>query len=190
MNTMIKFWPENLSKDFTDAIIDVGNKQPIAKTGIGFNASTESIEDIRRSEIRWLNTYDQSHRFIVETLWNFINDANRDHFGFNINYLRDIQYTTYRAEETGKYDWHEDIFWINPTANHRKLSLTIQLSDPNEYEGGEFEIDPEHGVLNQQLIKKRGTVLVFPSFLRHRVTPVTSGIRRSLVCWVEGPKFR
>jgi PKHD-type hydroxylase len=74
--------------------------------------------------------------------------------------------------------------------NHRKLSMTIQLSEPNEYEGGEFEIDPEFGVLDQAVIKQRGTVLVFPSFLRHRVAPVTSGIRRSLVCWAEGPKFR
>lgn len=190
MDSMVKVWPGNLNKEFTDAIIAAGNKQPVAKTGIGFNATTESIEEIRQSEIRWLNTYDQNHSFIVDTIWNFVTDANRDHFGFDLNYMRDVQYTTYHGTQGGKYDWHEDIFWINPTRNHRKLSVTVQLSEPGDYEGGEFEIDPEHGILDQSVIKQRGTVIVFPSFLRHRVTPVTNGIRRSLVCWLEGPKFR
>ena len=187
---MLKIWPANLNKQFIDAVREVGNKQPISQTGIGFNGASAEVDTVRKSEIRWLNTIDQQHSFIVGTLWNFITDANRDHFGFDLNYLRDVQYTTYRADQNGKYDWHQDTFWLNPTMNHRKLSMIIQLSDPSEYEGGEFEIDPEFGILDQTTIKQLGTVIIFPSFLRHRVTPVTSGIRRSLVCWVEGPKFR
>jgi len=190
MNQMLTMWPGNLNKVFTDAVIETGNKQPIAQTGIGFNGATDAVETVRKSEIRWVNTYDQSHRFIVDTLWNFVIDANRNNYGFDLNYLRDVQFTTYRSENGGKYDWHQDIFWMNPTMSHRKLSITVQLSEPNEYQGGEFEIDPEYGVLDQNVIKQRGTVLVFPSFLRHRVTPVTSGVRRSLVAWVEGPKFK
>jgi PKHD-type hydroxylase len=190
MNQMLKVFPANLNKQFTAAIIGVGDKQPIAQTGIGFNGATAEVDTIRKSEIRWINTYDEGNRFIVDTLWNFVTDANRDHFGFDLNYLRDIQYTTYRAEQGGKYDWHQDTFWLNPTLNHRKLSITVQLSEPQDYKGGEFEIDPEYGVLDQEVVKQRGTVLIFPSFLRHRVTPVTSGVRKSLVCWVEGPKFR
>lgn len=190
MNQILKLWPAILSKQYTDAIIEIGNKQPVAKTGIGFDASNNTVDTIRKSDIRWLNTMDPNNRFLVDTVWNLFVDANRDHFGFDLNYMREVQYTTYHGEQGGKYDWHKDAFWINPTMNHRKLSMTIQLSEPNEYQGGEFEIDPEFGVLDQAVIKQRGTVLVFPSFLRHRVTPVSSGIRRSLVCWVEGPKFR
>ncbi len=190
MNQMMKIWTANLNGQFVDAICEVGDKQPIAQTGIGFAGESNGIDTIRKSEIRWINTYDLNHKFIVDTLWNFANDANRDHFGFDLNYLRDIQYTTYKSENSGKYDWHQDTFWLNPTANHRKISMIIQLSDPKEYSGGEFQVDPEFGVLDQQSVKQRGTVIAFPSFLRHRVTPVTSGIRRSLVCWIEGPKFR
>lgn len=190
MNQMIQIWPGNLHKNFTDAIKEVGNKQPIAPTNIGFNGATTEIDAVRKSEIRWLNAYDQETRFIVETLWNFAIDANRSHFGFDLNYLRDIQYTTYNADVAAKYDWHQDTFWLNPTANHRKLSIVVQLSEPDEYEGGEFQIDSEFGILDQNVIKQRGTVMVFASFMKHRVTPVTSGVRRSLVCWVEGPKFR
>jgi PKHD-type hydroxylase len=72
----------------------------------------------------------------------------------------------------------------------RKLSLIIQLTDPSEYEGGDFQFDSDIPQPDPAEIKQRGTVIVFPSFLRHRVTPVTSGVRRSLVSWVEGPKFR
>jgi PKHD-type hydroxylase len=190
MNQILRVWPASLSKQFTDAIVEVGNRQPIARTGIGFKGSDDTVDTLRKSEIRWLNTLDPNHRLVVDTLWNFFIDANRDHFGFDLNYMREVQYTTYHGEQGGKYDWHKDTFWINPTMNHRKLSMTIQLAEPNEYEGGDFEIDAEFGVLDQAVIKQRGTVLVFPSFLRHRVTPVTSGIRRSLVCWAEGPKFR
>jgi PKHD-type hydroxylase len=189
-NQMLSIWPANLNDQFIDAIINTGNKLPIAQTAIGFGGDVDSVDSVRRSEIRWVNTFDESHKFIVDTLWNFATDANRDHYGFDLNYLRDIQYTTYRAEDNAKYDWHQDTFWLNPTANHRKISMVIQLTDPSDYEGGEFQIDPEFGILDQSVIKQRGTVLAFPSFLRHRVTPVTAGVRRSLVCWVEGPKFR
>ena len=190
MNQILKLWPAILGKQFTDSIIDLGNRQPIARTGIGFDASNNTVDTIRKSDIRWINALDPENRFIIDTLWNLIIEANRDHFGFDLNYLREVQYTTYQGQQGGKYDWHKDTFWINPTKNHRKLSLTIQLSDPGEYEGGEFEIDPEFGVLDQSVVKQRGTVLVFPSFLRHRVAPVTAGTRRSLVCWAEGPMFR
>lgn len=187
---MLTMWPANLNSQFVDAIVNAGNKLPITQTGIGFDGVSDAVDSVRKSEIRWINTFDESHKFIVDTLWNFATDVNRDHYGFDLNYLRDIQYTTYRAEDGAKYDWHQDTFWLNPTANHRKISLVIQLSNPDEYLGGDFEIDQEYGIIDQSIIKQKGTVLAFPSFLRHRVTPVTAGVRRSLVCWVEGPKFR
>ena len=72
--------------------------------------------------------------------------------------------------------------------NQRKISMTVQLSDGGEYEGGDFEImrnrEPE------KLPKGKGTVLVFPSYILHRVTPVTSGIRKSLVLWLGGASFK
>jgi PKHD-type hydroxylase len=70
----------------------------------------------------------------------------------------------------------------------RKLSVVLQLSDPSEYEGGDLEImncsEPT------QVKKEKGLVTAFPSFMLHRVTPVTKGIRRTLVVWLTGPRFR
>ena len=80
-----------------------------------------------------------------------------------------------------EYDWHLD---IGPgPASLRKLSLSVQLTDPGEYDGGDLEI---RGHVGQ--IRARGTAIIFPSFLLHRVTPVTRGVRRSLVAWAIGEK--
>lgn len=91
-----------------------------------------------------------------------------------------VQLAEYRVGD--EYDWHLD---IGPyAAALRKLSLSVQLTDPGEYEGGDLEI---RGVSGGEL-RAPGTVIIFPSFLLHRVTPVTRGIRRSLVAWAIGEK--
>ena len=73
----------------------------------------------------------------------------------------------------------------------RKLSVVVQLSEPEDYEGGVFEIDDvvRPYPLNTSLFQPRGSILIFPSYIKHRVLPVTKGVRRSLVTWYNGPKF-
>lgn len=73
--------------------------------------------------------------------------------------------------------------------NYRKISLSVQLSDANEYSGGIFELE-RGGMLNTPEHLKKGNAVMFPSLLRHRVLPVTSGIRRSLVVWIAGPHIK
>jgi PKHD-type hydroxylase len=75
---------------------------------------------------------------------------------------------------------------MGPRKARRKLSLVCQLSDPSEYEGGELQINTGEIFTPE---KQKGTVILFPSYLLHRVTPVTKGTRRSLVLWIEGPAF-
>ena len=86
----------------------------------------------------------------------------------------------------GHYDWHKDAFApIN--GRQRKLSISVLLNDPSEFSGGDFEfkeLAPE-----QQAVMGKGSILVFPSFLEHRVKPVTKGQRFSAVCWASGPAF-
>ena len=97
-----------------------------------------------------------------------------------------LQYTVYHGNEGGHYDWHVDHGRGLPV--QRKLSFSVQLSEPSDYEGGELQI---HAANNISVAPKAlGTVIVFPSYNLHRVTPVTAGTRRSLVCWTCGPKFR
>lgn len=185
MNQIWQFWKTGISTNQADLIVEKGDQLPVAEAGLGFDGSTVN-DQYRSSEIRWMTPEPD----VSGLLWHFANTANRNAFGFDISYLQDIQYTTYHATQNGKYDWHHDTFWGNPTSFDRKISIVVQLSDPRDYEGGDFEIDPQYQALPAEEIRTKGAVIVFPSFIRHRVTPVTKGVRRSLVCWVEGPKFR
>jgi PKHD-type hydroxylase len=98
-----------------------------------------------------------------------------------------IQYTAYSAERGGHCDWHDDQH-DSPGALPRKLSLVLLLSDETAYEGGDFEsFDRGPRPIG---VRTKGALIVFPSFLSHRVTPVTKGYRQSLVAWITGPKFR
>ena len=96
-----------------------------------------------------------------------------------------IQFTEYDSAYDGYYDWHIDTGGKELSSN-RKLSMSVQLSDPSEYEGGELQVVKETNVLK----KNRGSAFIFPSYLLHRVTPVTKGTRYSLVCWISGHPFR
>ena len=83
---------------------------------------------------------------------------------------------------------------LNLVDKIRKLSVTVMLSDQDEFEGGDFQLDlgPHHEQRfhNVTEINERGSVIVFPSFLMHQVTPVTKGVRKSLVIWTVGPKYK
>ena len=72
--------------------------------------------------------------------------------------------------------------------NHRKVSVTIQLSNPEDYDGGELELWTGAGI--QKVEKHKGCAILFPSYMLHRITPVTKGVRKSLVLWVGGSTFR
>jgi len=92
-----------------------------------------------------------------------------------------VQIAAYKSG--GKYDWHMD---VGPGQNSsRKLSMSVQLSDPKSYEGGDLEFMR----VAQKSERDVGALIVFPSFLQHRVTPVTKGTRYSLVAWVHGKPF-
>lgn len=141
--------------------------------------------NIRKSEIKWMHPDDKSF-WVYEKLSQYIEQANNSLWKFDLQSIIDsIQYTVYH-EGGGHYDWHID---IGPnTINHRKVSITIQLSDPNEYEGGDLEIWA--GGDFKTIERKKGCAILFPSFLMHRITPVTKGTRRSLVLWVGGEHYK
>jgi PKHD-type hydroxylase len=122
--------------------------------------------------------------------------ANLNAFQFDLTYFKEIQFTEYTAQQEGKYDWHEDLTWTKNGPSRRKLSIVVQLSDPADYKGGLLELDRStvgdgDGMTpSERQLRSRGTAIVFPSFVKHRVTPVLQGKRHSLVSWYEGPPFR
>ena len=140
-------------------------------------------------ELRVTNTgfFDkQRHPRIFELGDILCRQANSAFHGFHIDSIGDAQLAVYEGDKNAHYDWHTDIGWGDSSMYDRKISAIVILSNPEEYEGGDVEFDngEKYGSL------ERGTVITFPSYLRHKVHPVTEGIRVSLVFWVEGPRFR
>jgi PKHD-type hydroxylase len=146
---------------------------------------------IRNSKLKFIELNDITKE-IYNVLAGYIVKANKDFWNFNLlNSPENIQYTEYRSNTKSHYDWHQDY----SSTTYRKLSIVLQLSDPSEYEGGDLEIwipDPKTKKKDAvtTLSKQKGSIVVFPSYLWHRVTPVTKGIRKSLVWWVGGSPFR
>tara|TARA_R100001129_G_scaffold91826_1_gene62682 strand:- start:103 stop:693 length:591 start_codon:yes stop_codon:yes gene_type:complete len=137
----------------------------------------------RISKVGWLS----ENPLLTGLLLPYVQEAAQI-FTVNVLATSEIQYTEYHATEGGKYDWHHDVDWNNnKTELDRKLSVTVQLSDPLDYDGGVFEFQ-ETEQPNIEY-KTKGTVLIFPSYLQHRVTPVTRGLRKSLVAWFYGPRW-
>ena len=170
------FWKNSLTEQRIKNITENGKSLLIS------NASTFSGNtDIRRSKTGWFNDPE-----LDKFLYGYVREANR-HWGYDVTDLCEVQYTIYEGENKGHYGWHNDVDWYTELAVQRKISITVQLSHENEYTGGDFEIQ---GANMPDNYKTRGSVIVFPSFHGHRVTPVTSGTRKSLVAWFEGPSWR
>ena len=189
---MISNWtikPDAVPTKTIDEIVDFVENNYTFEKGL-VNGSSDVI-DHRASDIAWVGLQ-AGDAHLNNYIWNFIQHANRAFFGFDIQLIPSIQYTIYRSEYKGHYDWHHDTSFAGVAPYCRKLSFILQLSDSDEYEGGDFELDPDYRDDNftKEELRAKGTAIVFPSFYKHRVTPVTKGVRRSLVAWAEGPKFR
>ena len=102
-----------------------------------------------------------------------------------VGLLEGVQYSIY-YDNGGHYGWHIDMG--SGFAEKRKISGVIQLSNPEEYEGGELQLQMPLGEITAP--KDKGSLSLFPSYIRHRVTPVSKGVRKSLVVWASGPAFR
>lgn len=172
------FTPEEIIK-----IREIGDHAPKEK-GTTVSDDKNIVNEYRISEISWLGD-NQETRWIYQKISDLAKIANREMWNFDIwGYHDSLQYTIYYGDG-GHYDWHAD---LGPGISNRKLSVVLQLSDPSEYEGGELEMNPGGNLL--VVPKKLGLICFFPSFLLHRVKPLTSGTRRSLVTWLCGANFR
>ena len=132
---------------------------------------------------------------VYEILMDAIEKINDNNWRYNITGIEDLQYTIYREQGEQHYDWHSDpINHKDLNAPYRKVSCSILLSDPEDFEGGEFEfmsIDTTSqtgAAFQPSFFNTKGHGLFFPSHVFHRVKPVTRGTRRSLVCWFTGPR--
>ena len=181
-------WPNALSVEKCNEIIELGNSLALDQAKVTMDAA-DADESLRKSKIAWIDDVE-----IKQMLYNFAFKINNQAFNFDI-YQKpdhfDVQFTEYDSSYKGHYEWHVDTFLENPNFNDRKISLTLQLSDDgDDYEGGDFYFNNGDEIMVDRSLKKKGTLLAFPSFLLHKVSPVTKGTRRSLVAWIEGPNFK
>ncbi len=200
LNNNYYFFKNALSKDFCKKIIDFAlSDEKQIKHGItGVSDSEEvkltleqlkEIEKIRKSNIRWLD-----EPWIFKEITPLVMEANRAaNWNFQFTAHEKAQFTIYGSEQF--YDWHIDSSDKEfKDGNTRKLSVTLSLNDDTEYEGGYLEIDNRNNfhqknIHKLEMIRNAGSLVVFPSFLYHRVTPVTKGVRYSLVIWYSGRPF-
>ena len=151
-------------------------------------------ETIRKSKVQFFYRSEETQN-IFDKINDIIENVNERYYNFILNGYEAFQYTEYHSTDSDRYDYHTDMSFYDRTGSNqfetRKLSVVMCLNRPEiDFEGGDFfmniqgENDPIH------IKMKKGRIIFFPSFLLHRVSPVTKGIRKSLVTWVTGPKFR
>ena len=205
MNTSNYYWwfksaiPPKICDDIVKYALQ--KKETIALTG-DFDSNkkltkkdVKNLQKKRKSDLVWLD-----EKWIYKEVQPYVHASNRI-AGWNFEWDRSesCQFTKYKHNQY--YDWHCDS-WDKPynkpnTPEHgkiRKLSMTCQLTDGSEYEGGELEFDfrnkEKTQIIQAKQILSKGSIIVFPSFVWHRVKPVTKGIRYSLVMWNLGYPFK
>ena len=194
--------PDEIVELMRSRLAGIENRLEDASTAIGAG------KDVRNSQVVWI----QDSSWVAAFCYYYIMKANSENFNYDIDGFEDkvLQYTYYG--EGGHYTWHQDqVLEEFPSLSEednkkreassinqllsaipqrcRKLSFSLQLSDPSEYSGGEFEIIGADGK-SFNLPKKKGTMIIFDSRAFHRVIPVIEGQRRVLVGWVSGPRWR
>jgi len=178
-------WFDNVFSDTElDMIASMFDEDEL-KIGTTSDDNKQSL-DIRDSKIRFLESSLEENKWIFQRLTATVQQANNQFFQFELDRIESLQYTTYKKNQY--YRDHLDIMYKSPSNAVRKLSFSVQLSGPDDYKGGDLLLkissDPT------QVKKTRGTVIFFPSYVLHEVTPVEQGVRKSLVGWVTGPRWK
>ena len=176
-----------LPKDMVD-IIEKELKETfdVSKDNMDYGSAGGDVNlNVRKSKVQFIS----AETWIGALCYYFVNLANKNNFNYDIGFFENhnIQYTLY--EEGEYYNWHTDSNKPDPNGIMRKLSFVMQLSDPEEYEGGDVQILSSASNELITLPKERGVVCVFDSSLKHRVRKVKKGCRKSLVGWINGPRF-
>ena len=138
---------------------------------------------IRRTDVVWQSVA-QPLGCVAKCYMEMANQSAE--WGYSLSGQEDTQIGRYKGTDEGYYDWHIDA-GAPKNGIQRKLSCVILLNDPSEFEGGVLQFK---GMEDQNLLDKQGSIIIFPSFIEHKVTPVTKGVRYSAVTWASGPSFR
>ena len=206
---MFYVFPRAVRPDVCEQIVKECKQKTFEEAGVySYPNDTPYIAKTTRPEEVWVDdpkirktkvTYitDRKNK-INELVLSYLREANRIQFNYDLTFFQAIQFAEYK--DGGFYGWHQDDNGIDKSNETRKLSLTLALSNPDTFEGGELQffngdrpMEDMGEITGEQVtkdIKTQGTVIVFDSRDWHRVTPVVNGIRHSIVCWTVGPNFK
>ena len=185
------YFKSYFTKQQCDKIVETIQKRPHKDAQIGVNGTITTDNSFRKSKIRFVNKGDAELGYMFDELWKTAIVANNDWFNFHISKLDYLQVAEYESANRGEYKTHHDVFYMNnDPVYHRKLSCIVQLSDPKTYKGGDLELMEVDAFPDKEEMRQQGTVIFFPSFVRHAALPVTEGKRHSIAAWFDGPKWR
>ena len=176
------------SSEEVNKIIEAGEKEDIIQARVIFPSLNKSSLDksIRSSNISWLTSNDLNNEWLFRRLTDIIFNINKNYFKFDLTAIQNLQYSIYNVG--GFYTDHVDATGLVSMTGSRKLSFSIMLTDPEEYAGGDLLLKDSFKPI--KTTNKKGSIIFFPSYVLHEVTPVTKGTRKALVGWVMGPNFK
>ena len=207
-----------ISPEICDEIIELGlNETSLGFGQIGGGEEGHEEHKTRKSGVGWVDRDAtlSDGKTLFDHITPIVRNVNADFFKFDLNFHETYQFTIYKAPDE-HYHWHCDGHFETykeedckgdpdkeeRIGGYRKLSYSVNLTHPDNYEGGHFEWTDPYGLnpmqmnkdnivyRNQQSAREQGSIIIFPSFVYHQVTPVTRGMRHSLVGWIAGPTFR
>ena len=185
MQHPVVFLDSYLDNDLCDFIIQEGKKLKIEEAAVYEKNTSRRVED---NSIRKANTafFERGH-WVESIISSILHAVNQTAWQTVITNTENIQFGVYGQGQY--YGAHRDVDLATPI--NRKLSITVQLTNPNYYKGGDFVLWGLNGKeLRNDEWRNKGSILVFPSFLKHEVEPVTKGTRMSLVQWYAGPEWK
>jgi len=189
-NRLVYSTPSMMSDNLLNEMIEYCDKLQYMDAEVNGTHGVRTNLDVRRTDVAFI-PWDE---WIPGILNNIMMSANEEYFNYDLTYFESrIQCGVYKGEDQGKYDWHVDAsapFWYHGKLHERKLSCSFMLSGPDEYTGGEMQFCLPSVKKAESKKPEKGSALIFPSWLPHRVKPVKSGIRKSLVVWMHGPMFK
>ena len=171
MTVHIKHDLDSFSTKEVDSIVEYGDSLILEEGRVKDERVDHSI---RNSKIAWIHPK-------KETLWLFSKAIKVFQSSLPFSTLQSMQYSLYYGTDKSHYTWHRDIGGNDPIQKARINVAVLQLSSPSEYKGGVLQIKHEDTIID--VMKTKGMVTTFPIQLEHRVTPVTSGVRKTLIMW-------
>jgi len=194
---MFFVYPRAVKPDVCEQIVRDCKQNILKKASIYNYDMTSSRDDpeIRKASVDFITDKDNKANKLA---WHFLKEANKIQFNYDLEYFQAIQFAEYK--NGGFYGWHQDDSGTEKSNEVRKLSLTLVLSNPDTFKGGELQffngdrlMQDMGKITGEQItkdIKAQGSVIVFDSRDWHRVTPVVEGTRHSIVCWCCGPTLK